>query len=75
MHRRRAQMLARVSRRGGETTPMHSHPACVAYVFNDHTGKAILPPAERGVSRVDGRPADPGGSLAAPESDPRRARR
>lgn len=27
----------------GETTPMHSHPAYVAYVFNDYTGKAILP--------------------------------
>jgi quercetin dioxygenase-like cupin family protein len=27
----------------GETTPMHSHPAYVAYVFDDYTGKAILP--------------------------------
>jgi quercetin dioxygenase-like cupin family protein len=27
----------------GETTPMHSHPAYVAYVFEDYTGKAILP--------------------------------
>jgi quercetin dioxygenase-like cupin family protein len=26
----------------GETTPMHSHPAYVAYVFNSYTGKAIL---------------------------------
>jgi quercetin dioxygenase-like cupin family protein len=26
----------------GETTPMHSHPAYVAYVFNDYTAKAIL---------------------------------
>jgi quercetin dioxygenase-like cupin family protein len=26
----------------GETTPMHSHPAYVAYVFDDYTGKAIL---------------------------------
>ena len=26
----------------GETTPMHSHPSYVAYVFNDYTGKAIL---------------------------------
>ena len=26
----------------GETTPMHSHPAYVAYVFNEYTGKAIL---------------------------------
>jgi hypothetical protein len=26
----------------GETTPMHSHPAYVAYVFNDFTGKSIL---------------------------------
>lgn len=26
----------------GETTPMHSHPAYVAYVFGDYTGKAIL---------------------------------
>lgn len=26
----------------GETTPMHSHPAYVAYVFADYTGKAIL---------------------------------
>jgi len=26
----------------GETTPMHSHPAYVAYVFNAYTGKAIL---------------------------------
>jgi mannose-6-phosphate isomerase-like protein (cupin superfamily) len=26
----------------GETTPMHSHPAYVAYVFNPYTGKAIL---------------------------------
>ena len=27
----------------GETTPMHSHPAYVAYVFDDYAGKAILP--------------------------------
>lgn len=27
----------------GETTPMHSHPAYVAYVFGDYTAKAILP--------------------------------
>jgi len=27
----------------GETTPMHSHPAYVAYVFAPYTGKAILP--------------------------------
>ena len=27
----------------GETTPMHSHPAYVAYVFSDYTGKAMLP--------------------------------
>jgi hypothetical protein len=26
----------------GETTPMHSHPSYVAYVFNAYTGKAIL---------------------------------
>ena len=26
----------------GETTPMHSHPAYVAYVFNEYTAKAIL---------------------------------
>ena len=26
----------------GETTPMHSHPAYVAYVFNEFTGKSIL---------------------------------
>jgi quercetin dioxygenase-like cupin family protein len=26
----------------GETTPMHSHPAYVAYVFNSYTAKAIL---------------------------------
>lgn len=26
----------------GETTVMHSHPAYVAYVFNQYTGKAIL---------------------------------
>jgi hypothetical protein len=26
----------------GETTPEHSHPAYVAYVFNDFTAKAIL---------------------------------
>ena len=26
----------------GETTAMHSHPAYVAYVFNEYTGKAIL---------------------------------
>lgn len=26
----------------GETTPMHSHPAYVAYVFNAYTGKNIL---------------------------------
>ena len=26
----------------GETTAMHSHPAYVAYVFNDYDGKAIL---------------------------------
>jgi beta-alanine degradation protein BauB len=26
----------------GETTPMHSHPAYVAYVFNAYTGKAVL---------------------------------
>lgn len=26
----------------GETTPMHSHPAYVAYVFNAYTGEAIL---------------------------------
>ena len=26
----------------GETTPLHSHPAYVAYVFEDYTGKAIL---------------------------------
>jgi quercetin dioxygenase-like cupin family protein len=26
----------------GETTPMHSHPAYVTYVFNAYTGKAIL---------------------------------
>lgn len=26
----------------GETTPMHSHPAYVAYVFNDYVGKAVL---------------------------------
>ena len=27
----------------GETTPMHSHPAYVAYVFNGYTANAILP--------------------------------
>jgi hypothetical protein len=27
----------------GETTPMHWHPANVAYVFNAYTAKAILP--------------------------------
>jgi quercetin dioxygenase-like cupin family protein len=27
----------------GETTPLHSHPAYVAYVFQDYTAKAILP--------------------------------
>jgi len=27
----------------GEMTPMHSHPAYVAYVFQAYTGKAILP--------------------------------
>jgi beta-alanine degradation protein BauB len=27
----------------GETTPMHSHPAYVAYVCNAYTAKAILP--------------------------------
>jgi quercetin dioxygenase-like cupin family protein len=27
----------------GETTPMHSHPAYVAYVLGDYTAKAILP--------------------------------
>ena len=26
----------------GETTAMHAHPACVAYVFNAYTGKAVL---------------------------------
>ena len=26
----------------GETTPMHSHPSYVAYVFNEYTGKNIL---------------------------------
>ena len=26
----------------GETTAMHSHPAYVAYVFNEYTGKGIL---------------------------------
>lgn len=26
----------------GETTVMHAHPAYVAYVFNQYTGKAIL---------------------------------
>ena len=26
----------------GEKTPMHSHPAYVAYVFNAYTGKVIL---------------------------------
>jgi hypothetical protein len=26
----------------GETTPMHSHPAYVAYVFGDYTAQAIL---------------------------------
>jgi quercetin dioxygenase-like cupin family protein len=26
----------------GDTTPMHSHPAYVAYVFDDYTAKAIL---------------------------------
>ncbi len=26
----------------GETTAMHSHPAYVAYVFNEYTGKQIL---------------------------------
>jgi hypothetical protein len=26
----------------GETTPMHSHPVYVAYVFNSYTAKAIL---------------------------------
>jgi len=26
----------------GETTPLHSHPAYVAYVFSEYTGKAIL---------------------------------
>jgi len=26
----------------GETTPMHSHPAYVAYAFASYTGKAIL---------------------------------
>jgi beta-alanine degradation protein BauB len=26
----------------GETTPMHSHPAYVAYVFNPYVGKAVL---------------------------------
>jgi hypothetical protein len=25
----------------GETTPMHSHPAYVAYVFNDYTAKSV----------------------------------
>lgn len=30
----------------GETTPMHSHPAYVAYVFNAYTAKAILPDAK-----------------------------
>jgi hypothetical protein len=27
----------------GETTPMHSHPAYVAYVFAPYTGKAVRP--------------------------------
>jgi hypothetical protein len=27
----------------GETTPMHSHPAYVAYVFQDYTAEALLP--------------------------------
>jgi hypothetical protein len=27
----------------GEATPMHSHPAYVAYVFNSYTAKAVLP--------------------------------
>ena len=27
----------------GETTAEHSHPAYVAYVFGDYTGKALLP--------------------------------
>jgi len=27
----------------GETTAIHSHPAYVAYVFNEYTGKQILP--------------------------------
>jgi len=27
----------------GETTPMHSHPAYVAYVFGDYAGTSILP--------------------------------
>ena len=31
----------------GETTPMHSHPAYVAYVFGDYTGTAILPDGRR----------------------------
>jgi hypothetical protein len=26
----------------GETTAMHSHPAYVAYVFNEYTGKQLL---------------------------------
>ncbi len=26
----------------GETTPMHSHPAYVAYVFDAYTGKAVM---------------------------------
>jgi quercetin dioxygenase-like cupin family protein len=31
----------------GETTPMHSHPAYVAYVFNAYTGEAILTDGRR----------------------------
>ena len=31
----------------GETTPMHSHPAYVAYVFGDYTGTAILADGRR----------------------------
>jgi beta-alanine degradation protein BauB len=31
----------------GETTPMHSHPAYVAYVFNAYTGESILADGSR----------------------------
>jgi quercetin dioxygenase-like cupin family protein len=39
----------------GETTPMHSHPAYVAYVFNAYTAKAVLPDgSEKQLSRKPG---------------------